>query len=112
MNSKMLNDSFIEYEKEIKNCIIGEFNIELKDVGDNIRIINSFENFISEYNYLSNDNEYKKNSWKYENEKEIKDNIEIKINGKIIDFSYYHKFEKEGKYEIEYSFKNNLTNIN
>ena len=46
---------------------------------------------------------------KYGNEKEIKNNIEIKINGKIIDFTYYYKFNEEGKYMIEYSFKNNLT---
>ena len=58
------------------------------------------------------DDEHEKNYWKYENEKEIKENIEIKINGKIIDFAYYHKFEKEGKYIIEYRFKNNLTKIN
>ena len=45
----------------------------------------------------------------WENEKEIKENIEIKINGKLIEFTYYYKFNKEGKYKIEYSFKNNLT---
>ena len=31
---------------------------------------------------------------------------------KIIKFSYTYKFEKEGKYKIEYLFKNNLTNTN
>ena len=45
----------------------------------------------------------------YSNEKEIKENIVIKINGKIIEFTYYYKFNKEGKFKIEYSFKNNLT---
>ena len=40
--------------------------------------------------------------------KEIKENIEIKINEKIIEFSYNYKFKKEGKYKIEYLFKNNL----
>jgi hypothetical protein len=34
--------------------------------------------------------------WKYENEREIQSNIEIKINGKIIRFAYTYKFEKEG----------------
>ena len=43
------------------------------------------------------------------NEKEIKENILIKINGKIIELSYYYKFKEEGKYTIEYLFKNNLT---
>ena len=50
----------------------------------------------------------KDEEWKFENEKEIKENIEIKINGKIIEFSYYYKFNKEGKYKIEYLFKNKL----
>ena len=49
--------------------------------------------------------------WKYENEKEIKENIEIKIEGKYIDFSYYYKFPKSGKFKIEYSLKNNLTKL-
>ena len=39
---------------------------------------------------------------KYKNEKEIKENIIIKINGKVIEFTYRYKFEKEGKYNIEY----------
>ena len=36
-------------------------------------------------------------------------NIIIKINGKKIEFTYYYKFKEEGKYIIEYFFKNNLT---
>ena len=42
----------------------------------------------------------------------MKENVEIKIEGKIIEFSYYYKFKEEGKYIIEYLFKNNLTNTN
>ena len=37
--------------------------------------------------------------------------IIIKINGKIIEFTYYYVFKEEGKYIIEYLFKNNLKNI-
>ena len=48
-------------------------------------------------------------NWKYENEKEIKENIVIKINGAIIEFVYYYKFKEEGNYIIEYLFKKNLT---
>ena len=40
--------------------------------------------------------------------KKIKENIEIKINGKLIESTYYCKFKKEVKYAIEYSFKNDL----
>ena len=64
------------------NIIIGEIYIEKEDINKDIE---------------------------YLNEKEIKENIEIKINGEIIEFTYYYKFNKEGKYIIEYSFKNNLT---
>ena len=35
------------------------------------------------------------NDYKYENEKEIKENLEIKINGKIIEFTYFYKLKKK-----------------
>ena len=87
-----------------KNIIIGVINIKKEDINKNIKIINSFENVKRERKKKNKDDD-----WKYENEKEIKENIEIKINGKLIDFAYYYKFDKEEKYIIEYSFKNNLT---
>ena len=43
------------------------------------------------------------------NGNEIKENIEIRINGEKIEFSYKHKFGKEGKYKIEYLFKKCIT---
>ena len=80
------------------NYIIGEFNIDSSNINRDIRIINTFE-------------ECNKNScWGIKNEKEIKENIEIYINNEKIDFSYYYKFKKEGKYQIKYNFKKNLTN--
>jgi len=89
------------------NIIIGEIYIKEDDINKYIRIINSFENVKRENIFILGGNDI----WEYENEneKEIKENIEIKINGKIIDFTYDYKFNKEGKYIIEYSFKNNLT---
>ena len=45
------------------------------------------------------------------NEKEIMDNIEIFINDKKIDYSYYYEFKEEGKYLIKYNFKNKLSNM-
>ena len=90
-----------------KNIIIGEIYINKEDINKDIRIINSFENMEKKWSFANKDDYLD-----YANEKEIKENIEIKINGKIIDFAYYHKFEKEGKYIIEYRFKNNLTKIN
>ena len=88
-----------------KNVIYGEIYINKEDINKDIQIINSFENYKRKNKWI----EDKEDDYKYENEKEIKENIEIKLEGKIIEFSYYYKFKKEGKYNIEYSFKNNLT---
>ena len=120
-NSKILYNSYKEYKKDInnrrkkehniknnKNLIIGQIDIKPDDINKDIRIINSFENIKRENKFIKD----QEDDWKNENEKEIKENIEIKINGKKIKFSYYHKFEKEGKYSIEYSFKKNLTKTN
>jgi len=96
-----------EISKKYKNIIIGEIEIKPEDVNKDIQIINSYEN-IKRINNYENDEDDLKN----ENEKEIKKNIRIKINGKLIQFSYTYKFKKEGKYLIEYAFKINLTNTN
>ena len=110
---KELYKEYKKYEKEIeenkikKNIIIGEFNISLNDINKDIQIINSFENH-KKKRTLQN----KKDDYKYNNEKEIKEDIEIKINGKKIKFSYFYKFNKEGEYRIEYVFKKNKSKIN
>ena len=101
------NENNLKLIKKYENIIIGEINIKPDDICKDIQIINSFEN-VKRLKKWSN----REDDLEYENEKEIKENIEIKINGKLIQFSYYYKFEKEGKYEIEYSFKNNLTKTN
>ena len=92
-------------EMNYKNIIIGEIFINKENINKDIRIINSFENAKREKSWMKDS----KDDWKYENEKEIKENIVIKINGTIIEFVYYYKFKEEGKYIIEYLFKNNLT---
>ena len=94
---------FLENEFNI-NIIKGEIYIKEEDVGRDIQIINSFENAKRINIFLGIDDDLK-----YENEKEIKENIKIKINGKLIEFTYKYKFNKKGKYTIEYSFKNYLT---
>ena len=98
-----LND-FINKNK-IKNIIKGEIYISENNINKDIRIINSFESCKRECEWEDDKDDYLN-----ENEKEIKENLEIKINGKIIEFKYFYKFQEEGKYIIEYSFKNNLTN--
>ena len=87
------------------NYITAEIEIKEDDINKDIRIFNSYEENKREEGLNISENDYK-------NEKEIKENIEININGKIIPFSYFYKFKKKGKYIIEYIFKNYLTNIN
>jgi len=85
------------------NYIVSEIEIEYENA--DIRIINSYEEW-----YKINDwDEFKEECC---NEKELKENCEIKINNEIIPFSYFYKFKNKGKYKIKYSFKNNLKNIN
>ena len=88
---------------ENNNYIIGEFDIN--EDNQDVRIINSYEQFYKENYFLKYEKEY-------ENEKEIKDNCEIRINNEIIPFSYFYKFNKKGKYKIKYTFKNNTKNTN
>ena len=110
-----LENEYQKYIKEItkeknideKNMIISEVNIGADDINKDIQIINSYENYRRKHETIDD----KKNQ-EYENEKDIKENIEIKINGEKIPFSYMHKFKKEGKYKIEYIFKKKLTKIN
>ena len=48
----------------------------------------------------------------YENETEIKDNCEIRINDELIPFTYFYNFKKKGKYKIKYTFMLIITKIN
>ena len=96
----------IENIEENKNYILAEINIRKDDIKEKIRIINTFE----EYKRIKQSKD-KKDDNKYENEKEIKENCLIKINNKIIEFKYLYEFKEEGKYTIEYSFKNKIKNL-
>ena len=121
INTVILYKNYKQYEKEINdndlksdkiidknsNFVIGKIKIKLDDINKDIHIINSFENCQRENIYM-NEEDY----WNYKNETEIRDNIEIKINEKLIPFSYDYKFEKEGNYIIKYLFKKNLTKTN
>ena len=89
-----------------KNFIIAEIDIKEEDIHEGIRIINSFENVKKENEWEDKETDNIK-----ANEKEIK-KCEIKINGESIPFCYFYKFSKSGKYKIQYSFSNQLTNMN
>ena len=105
MEFEKIQNNILLIDKEGKciNYIISEIYIE--ENNQNIRIINSYEECNREYTLKR----YKK---EWENEKEIKDNCEIRINDKIIKFCYFYEFKKKGKYNINYIFKNNITNCN
>ena len=86
------------------NYIIAEIDIKDDDINKDIRIINSYE-------------EYKRNAYNKEIEKELMNEEEIKrceirINNQLIPFNYFFKFTNKGKYIIKYSFNNYLTNAN
>ena len=80
-----------------KNEIICEYKIKKKG---NIRILNSYDEVVRNYNDFKG----------IENEKEIKDKCEIYINENKIDFCY--KYELEGKNIIKIKCINSLNNIN
>ncbi len=87
------------------NYIIAEININDDNINDDLRILNSYEEFIR------NLNSDKKIGKKEKNENEIK-KCKIRINNESIVFNYFHRFPEIGNYIIRYSFKENLTKTN
>ena len=110
LNKKLNNNLNKELNEKINdnknNYIIAEIDIKDKDINKNIRIINSYEE------YLRNGKDKDKilKDTKFNNEEEIK-NSEIKINEEIIKFNYFYKFKSKGKYIIKYIFKNKIKNL-
>ena len=100
-------DSEKDLNKNIgnNNYIIGEIYIEDIDIYNDIRIINSYEE------YMRNERPKDKLDKDRMNEKEIK-NCKIKINDELIPFNYFYQFKKEGKYIIKYELNNYLTKAN
>jgi len=90
-------------KNEDNNYITAEIIIKDEDVNKDIRILNSYEEFLRKY--PDAESKYKN----YNNEDEIK-KCEIHINDELIPFNYFHKFKTKGKYIIKYIFKNYLKN--
>ena len=86
------------------NYIIAEIVINDNEINEDIRIINSYE----EFERCLGIKEFEKEKM---NEELIK-TIEIKINNELIPFTYLYKFPQKGKYTIKYSFPNLINNIN
>ena len=103
--SKLIKE--LDNIEENENYILAEINIEEDNINEDIRIINSFE----EYKRI-NDLDDEEDDYKYGNEKEIKEKCIIKINNKRIQFNYCYKFKEKGKYIIKYIFKKNIKNLN
>ena len=103
-NLQYLMVIYDKMNKKESNYILAEIDIQNEEIDKDIKIINTFENWKMEIKRKDKEDDYK-----FENEKEIKDNCIIKINDAIIPFSYYYNFNKEGKYIIKYLFKNNLS---
>jgi len=104
---KIKEDKRINQNFERKNYIIAEINIKEIDVNKNIRILNSFEEYKKKNKWEDSIDDYKSF-----NEEEIRENCEIKIDNKIIPFSFFHSFPKKGIFTIQYSFRKNLTKTN
>ena len=117
---KELVQHYEEYKKEIDdipdnnknddmlkdNSILSEIIINEGILNQDIRIVNTYqESERSKFGFI-HENE------RYNNEKEIKENCEIRINGEKIDFSYYYRFPHPGNYNIQYIFKKNMKKIN
>ena len=88
-NLLMINKEGKEIKNKRNNYIIAE--IYIKEDNKEERIINSYEQWYKNNSYY----DYKK---EWENEKEIKENCEIRINDNKISFCYFYKFNKKGKY--------------
>ena len=87
-----------------KNCITGNFFITDKDLNQDLRIINSFEESKRRYNYIKVNNELS-----FNNESEIMNKCEIEIDGfKLKKFTYFVKFRNTGNHKIIYKFKYKL----
>ena len=91
-------DKMIDETNGEGNFILGEINVNKPGV--DIQIINSDIGFFKIFgiNEKGNDPQIRQ--------------CQIMIDGIDIPFSYTHKFNKEGKHTIRYSFKEKITNIN
>ena len=106
LNSGTFIGEIIKNEILNNNYIISEIVIkDDENVNKDIRIINSYEEYMREYCPSS------EIMRELMNEVHIKQ-CEIRINNELIPFNYFYKFIQKGKYIIKYSFNNYLTNTN
>ena len=86
------------------NYFIAEYSVDEQNIYQNIKILNSYEQYKRENPQIA----FNKN---YENEKELIEFCKIEIDGKIIPFSYYYQF-KNKNLRIKYIFTKNIRQMN
>ena len=106
LNNQLENNLNINFIN-LKPYIICEYDIKKDKINKPIQILNSYEEVKRKEPYWD-----WKNIKAIENEKEIKENCEIYLNNKRIDFCYEYKFEIEDKNEIKIISKTPLNNTN
>ena len=84
--------------KNKNKIIIGKININKDDINKDIQIINSYENYQKAYPDDKFEDEYK-------NEKEIKENIEIRINEKKLNLHIIINFKKKENIKLNIYLK-------
>ena len=87
--------------------ITADILVDKNNVNGVLRIINSYEQRIKD-----GELEHNKNDLYFQNEKEIKENCNIIVDNKPIEFSYFFKFDKIGIYKIKYLFMENIEKTN
>ena len=108
INEQLQNKYQINFITLKENNIICKYHTKTNELNKPIQILNCYEKVKSKYLNRFN--------WDkigiVENEKEIKENCEIELYNKKINFCYEFKFEKEGKNQIKIISKTHLNNTN
>ena len=108
-NIKSLLDNYDRYKLEFKDNYLNYHELQEK-LNKKYNTKNNF--IIGEINIDEDNKEIRIiNSCNYGNKKNVEEieKAKITIDGQKLDkFSYYHKFNKKGKYNIKYEFESNL----
>ena len=106
-NNIINNNDNINLNKPKGNYINTEIFIKEEDINKSIRIINSYEEYLTSTKSII---DIKNISEETKNQKEIKQ-CEIRINNELIPFNYFYEFTQSKKYSIKYTFNSLLKNV-
>ena len=112
-NSENKTNNIKDDKENIKdnNYITAEIEITDKEVNKKINILSSYDDCKRKCKLFTLNFGPSKEDLLFENEKSIKECIEIKIDEQIIPFSYTHSFSSPGKYKLKYSFNNYISRL-